>query len=414
MKSALLCALALLAPALRASDEFFDRLDAALTTSALAGAFRARVSGTLDLEAYRLPTPAPALIDTTRDTFLNPRLALFLDAQLGPHAYFFAQARADRGFDPRDGSAHLRLDEYALRLAPWRDRRASVQLGKFATVVGRWVARHGSWENPFVTAPLPYEHLTGIWDREPPRSATQLLFWSHVRPGLSAANTAIEKQLRLPIIWGPAYGSGAAVSAALGPFTLATEVKTTALSARPSSWPAEHVGWSHPALSSRLAWSPNPMWQLGVSASTGAFLLPGARSFLPAGTGPGDYRQRLLAADLSFAWHHWQLWAEIFHTRFALPRLADAATTAAFAEVKYKFTPRLSGALRLNRQTFGTIPDGPRGLVHWGRDVWRYDVAPAFRFTPHLQLKLQASLQQESGATPARTRSLAAQLTVRF
>ena len=43
----------------RASDELFDRLDEALTTSALDGAFRARVSGTLDLEGYHLPTPAP-------------------------------------------------------------------------------------------------------------------------------------------------------------------------------------------------------------------------------------------------------------------------------------------------------------------------------------------------------------------
>ena len=87
-------ALALAVPAAAvASEEFFDRLAEALTTSALDGAFRARLSGTLDLEGYHLPSPAPALFETTRPDLFNPRLSLFLDAQLGTRAYGFAQAR---------------------------------------------------------------------------------------------------------------------------------------------------------------------------------------------------------------------------------------------------------------------------------------------------------------------------------
>jgi hypothetical protein len=409
---ALLAAALLGAFTARANEEFFDRLDAALTTSALDGAFRARVSGTLDLEIYRLPTPAPALLDTARSTFFNPRLTAFLDAHLGPHAYVFAQARADRGFDPHDGSTHVRLDEYALRFAPWRDVRASVQVGKFATVVGNWVARHGSWDNPFISAPLPYERLTGIWDNEPPRSLNQLLLWSHLRPGLAPAVLATDKQLRVPLIWGPAYGTGASVSAALGRFTLAAEVKNSALSSRPKAWDDDGLAWRHPTLSTRVAWSPNAMWHLGLSASTGAFLLAEARPFLAPGAGFGDYRERTLAADLTFAWHHWQIWAEVFQTRFALPRLGDAATTAAYAELKYRFTPRFSAALRLNRQTFGTMMDPSRGPTHWDRNTTRIDFAPALRLTPHVQVKLEAGVQHETGLATAH--SLAAQLTVRF
>ncbi len=410
-------ALAFLAAVLAArgaTGEFFERLESALTVSSADAFFRARASGTLDLEAYRLPSPAPALLDTTRDTFINPRLSLYLDSHLGPRAYFFAQARLDRGFDAGDGSAHLRLDEYALRLAPWRGTRASFQLGKFATLVGSWVNRHGSWENPFITAPLPYEHLTGMWDNEPPRSVNQLLLWSHVRPGLFPALTAEEKLFRLPLIWGPAYGTGAAASAAFGRFIVAAEVKNSALSSRPDSWGPGADGHRYPTLSSRLAWSPNAMWHVGLSASTGQYLLPVARPLIPAGVGLGDYRQRLLAADVGFAWHHWQLWAEFFRTRFALPRLGDATTDAAYVEAKYRFTPHFSAALRLNRQTFGTLADGPRGLVRWGGDVWRYDVAPAWRLSPHLQLKLQASWQHEASVQPEHTRTLSSQFTLRF
>ena len=46
--------------------------------------------------------PPPGLIDAAGDSLFNPRLSLFLDVQAGPHVYFFAQARLDRGFDPTD------------------------------------------------------------------------------------------------------------------------------------------------------------------------------------------------------------------------------------------------------------------------------------------------------------------------
>ena len=412
-RTSLALLLALLAPALRAQD-FLDRLDDSLSFATPGAAARARLSGTFDLEGYRLPSPAPALFDTTRTSLLNPRLTLFLDAQLGPHAYVFAQARADHGFDPGDGPARRRLDEYALRLTPWSDGRVSLQLGKFSTIVGNWVNRHGSWENPFVTAPLPYENLTGIWDTEAARSLGQLLLWSHVRPGLAAANLANEKHLRVPLLWGPAYTTGLAVSGALGKFRYAAELKNAPLSSRPTSWTKAQKWWSYPATSARLGWVPSPMWDFGVSASTGVYLRPSATRTLAPGTGRGDYRQRTLAADAAFAWHHWQVWAELFRTRFAIPTVGEAGVLAGYVEAKYKFTPQLAASVRWNRQAYATIPDAAGVPVHWGRDLTRLDFAPAWRFTAHTQLKLQYSLQREPAAARSLTHFLAAQFTIRF
>src|SRR6202045_2633633 len=140
-------------------EDFFERLDNALTTTAFQDNLRARLSGTLDLEAYHFQQPAPGLIASKIDNLFNPRLTFFLDAQLGSQFYFFAQSRIDRGFDPTDHGAQIRLDEYALRVTPWEDGRFTLQVGKFATVVGNWVPRHLSWENPFVDAPLVYENV---------------------------------------------------------------------------------------------------------------------------------------------------------------------------------------------------------------------------------------------------------------
>src|ERR1700738_1475453 len=81
------------------AQDFLDRVDEALTFTALDGDGRARVSGTLELEAYRFSGPAPGLIRTASDALFNPRLSLFVDAQLGDSIYVFTQTRVDRGVE---------------------------------------------------------------------------------------------------------------------------------------------------------------------------------------------------------------------------------------------------------------------------------------------------------------------------
>jgi hypothetical protein len=397
-----------------AADDFLDRVDDALTTSALGDTVRARLSGTMDLEGYRVQQPAPALIRTTGDNLFNPRLTLFLDAQLGAHLYVFAQSRVDRGYDPADEDARMRLDEWALRFTPWVDGRFNLQIGKFATAVGNWVSRHGSWDNPFISAPLPYENLTGVWDVEAVPTSGALLQWSHVRPGLPASITAEEKYLRVPIIWGPGYTNGAAVSGALGKIRYTFELKNASLSSRPDTWSdATPARWRHPTVSGRVGYRPNEMWNFGVSASEGSYLRPFAAPTLAAGHGLGDYRETVLGQDVGFAWHHLQVWAELYEARFAIPRIGDADTFACYVEAKYKFTPQFFGAVRWNQQLFGTIPDRG-GRTQWGHDVSRLDLAPGYRFTPHTQFKLQYSFQHGDNGVRDNSHSLAAQLTVRF
>ena len=61
---------------------------------------------------------------------------------------------------PGDENLEARRDERAFRVAPWSNARVQLQAGKFAPVVENWGSRHGSWDNPFVTAPLPCENPT--------------------------------------------------------------------------------------------------------------------------------------------------------------------------------------------------------------------------------------------------------------
>lgn len=371
--------------------------------------FHLQLSGLIDLEAYFIDRPAPALIFAERDFLLNPRFTLFLDAQFGSKIYVFAQTRVDRGFDPSDGGAELRLDEYFLRYSPARS--VNVQIGQFATVVGNWVSRHDSWQNPFINAPLPYENLTGIWDSYAPEDADELLYWGHVGDEYDNGDYS-DKYLRNPIIWGPSYASGVAVSGSLGRFDYAVEMKNAALASRPESWSVTQVGFEDPTFNGRAGFRPNEMWNLGFSASAGPYLLSEAAPSLPAGRGLGDYRELVLAQDLSFAWHHLQLWAEVYEARFEVPRIGNANTLAYYLEAKYKITPQLFGALRWNQQLFGTIRDEDH-REKWGNDIWRIDAALGYRFTNCLQGKVQYSISQQNSAQEGE-HLVAVQLTAKY
>ena len=396
------CFLALTAAGVRAED-FLDQVDAALTRSAFHDCLRLRFSGLVDLEFYHFDQPAPGLIRSGGHDLFNPRLTLFLDAQLGPRVYAFAEARLDRGFDPSDRGARLRLDEYAIRVTPWNEGFFNLQVGKFATVVGNWVERHPSWDNAFVTAPLPYENITPISDSQPPGSARAFF---KVPPD--------EKYEHNPLIWGPSYATGLSVTGRLGKFDYAAELKNAALASRPPAWSATDTGFDHPTFSARVGFRPNPAWNIGFSASEGPYLQSEAAPLLPAGRRIGDYRERLLGQDISFAWHHLQLWAEFYEASFEVPQVGNAHTFAYYLEGKYKLTPQLFGALRWNQQLFATVGDGEGGRVPWGNDTWRMDAALGYRFTAHAQLKLQYSLQRGNFSSSAWNHLLAAQFTVRF
>ena len=200
----------------------------------------------------------------------------------------------------------------------------------------------------------------------------------------------------------------------MGKFDYAVELKNASLSSRPDGWDASQTQWQHPTFSGRVAYHPDEMWQAGFSASTGSYLLPSAQPSLAAGHSLDAYREVVLGQDLGFAWHHLQFWAECYEASFEIPNVGSAGVLAYYLETKCKFTPQFSGAIRWNQQLYGTIPDGAGGRVQWGRNLWRADLAPTYRFTPHLALKLQYSLQGGGIGPHDHTTLFAAQFIVRF
>jgi hypothetical protein len=255
-----------------------------------------------------------------------------------------------------------------------------------------------------VTAPLPYENLTGVNYEAAPSSPQSFLYQHRPAGGYDT----------LPLIWGPVYTTGLAISGKIGTFDYAAEIKNAPISSDPSVWDATNQGFDHPTVSARLGWRPNEMWSLGVSGSEGSYFTKEAEPTLPPGTGIGDFHQKLLGQDIRFAWHHWQLWAEVFEARFEVPRVGNADSLAYYLEAKYKFTPELYGALRWNQQFFNDVNNGYGGASPWDRDTWRVDAAVGYRLTAHTQLKVQYSVQHDPAGSRDFANEIAAQFTIRF
>ena len=78
--------------------------------------------------------------------------------------------------------------------------------------------------------------------------------------------------------------------------------------------------------------------------SSGPYLLPSAAESLPAGRSLARYVETVVGQDISFAWHHFQAWAEAYEARFDIPGVGVAGTQAYYVEGKYKFTPQFFGS----------------------------------------------------------------------
>lgn len=398
----LLAAMAASAPA----QGFLDSLDEKLFLECESCGFRTDLSVLADVEAYTIDGNPPGLVFSNHDVFIQPRLSLFLDTTLGKHFYSLVQFRVDRGFDPGvkpDGDA--RFDEFLLRYTPFEKPWINFQIGKFATVYGNWVQRHDSWNNPFVNAPLPYENVMTITDQAAPPSVTGFL-GRRARPD--------QKVIWLPIIWGPSYASGGSIFGTVEKLDYALEVKNAGLSSRPSVWDPFDLQWSYPTVTGRVGYRPNAAWNVGANASYGGYMLPQAKATLPAGTGLGDFTQLTVGPDVSFSYRHWQFWAEAMASSFEVPNVGAAETVAYYLEAKYKFTPEFFGALRWNQQLYDEVTNAGGGEEHWDRDMWRAEVALGYRFTRHLQAKVQYSYSHQQGPIQQGEQMAALQLTLKF
>jgi hypothetical protein len=387
-----------------AAQPLLEDLSRHLTFVSDDGANWVRLTGSGELTVYAPKDPAPGLLFSDATVFVAPRATMTLEAGLGERLLAHVRATADRGFDPgADKQGDTRFDEYFLQLELPDRGRTTVRAGKFATVFGQWPSRHRAWDNPLITAPALYEDMLAITDLAAPADPA----------AFAARRNAIEnKPAWVPLVWGPSYATGASITTGTPTLDLAVEVKNASLSSRPSVWDAIDTGFdTDPTVTARVAWHPAMEWILGASWSRGPYLQKGAAGTLPEGAHVDDFDQTTAAVDLTYERHRLQLWAELAHATFGVPRVGKVDVTGAFLEARYKPAPRYWLAGRLNGTWFGGTPGLERS---WDRNLSRLDLAVGYRHSAHIQAKVEYSIGNQAGRDTNGNRLLAAQLIVWF
>jgi hypothetical protein len=329
-------------------------------------------------------SPQAALLTTDDEVFFAPRLLLDVDAAIGDQWFFHASPRVDRGFDPGDRpDGDIRLDEILLRWRANDDQSLNFQIGSFPSVFGAWSGQHGFFDDPFLLAPLPYSQIIGIHTRDPAAISPAAI--SNRAAGTAPPVSAMAKDNWASMLWGPGYSTGAAVFGATSRFDYAFELKNSALSAHPDSWP--ELDFAYPTFTGRLGYRPDAAWAFGLSASRGSWLERDV-----AGVDRDDLIQQTLGLDVRWAYRDLIISGELITSQFDTPAAGDLRVTSGFVQARWKVSPGFWLAARFG-QMLANDATGPAGTdVSWQPDVYRMEIGAGWRVTPGVLLKTTYAL----------------------
>ena len=254
------------------------------------------------------------------------------------------------------------------RVRPWKTLAFDVQAGIIPPTFGAFSRRVYNSNNPVIGYPLAYQYLTSLRTDALPSSADDVLRmrargWRSSFP-IGSATTAPG----VPLVSAFQWDTGVQVSWKSDLVEMAAAVTNGTLSSPRFS---DDNGGKQ--LSGRVAFTPTVGLIVGASAARGPWL---SRAVAP----DASPVQRAIGADIEYSRDHWIVRSELVWSRWAFPAAlapADARTLdalAAWVEGKYRVTPRIFFAARLDRLGFSqlagsvlTIPwDAPVERVEWG------------------------------------------------
>lgn len=254
------------------------------------------------------------------------------------------------------------------RVRPWKTLAFDVQAGIIPPTFGAFSRRVYNSNNPVIGYPLAYQYLTSLRTDALPSSADDVLRmrargWRSSFP-IGSTTTAPG----VPLVSAFQWDTGVQVSWKSDLVELAAAVTNGTLSSPRFS---DDNGGKQ--LSGRVAFTPTVGLIVGASAARGPWL---SRTVAPDATPV----QRAIGADIEYSRDHWIVRSELVWSRWAFPTAlapADARdldALAAWVEGKYRVTPRIFFAARLDRLGFSqlagsvlTIPwDAPVERVEWG------------------------------------------------
>jgi hypothetical protein len=277
-----------------------------------------------------------------------------------------------------------RIKPYALyvRVRPWRDRPIEIQAGRIPPTFGAFARREYGAGNPLIGYPLAYQYLTAVRPDALPASTEDVLRmrargW---RPSYPIGSLAVAPGM--PLITAFRWDTG--VQVRVGPESLNA---SAAVTNGTMSDPRTRDTNNGKQIAGRLHWRPTAALALGGSAARGAYVADAALATATLLAGTAHSTQQALGVDAELSRDHWMLRGELIWNQWQVPTLSRPLdATSAFVEGRYKISPGMFVASRIDRLTFTKLAS-TLGTRKWDAPVTRLETGAGYYLRRNLIAK---------------------------
>ena len=296
----------------------------------------------------------------------------------------FALAGAWRPLDRVAFVGELRTEDFShvdafgayIRVRPFPSIPLDIQAGRIPPTFGAFGRRAYAADQVLIGFPLAYQYLTSLRPDAIPATADDLLVmrgrgW---QPRFPIGSPDLAPGV--PLVTAFRWDTGVQGRWTGGPVEIAAALTNGTLSD-----PRFDDNNGGKQFSGRVAVRPLVGLIVGGSAARGSFLADELSRTLPEMLRNRSYAQQAVGADVEYSRDHWIVRAELVRSRWALPLLSplttiDVTALGAWVEGRYRFSPRIFGAVRIDHLGFSKITgsiwtspttwDAPVDRVEWG------------------------------------------------
>jgi hypothetical protein len=272
------------------------------------------------------------------------RVALNADVRLTDRVSILTEIRSDNGDAVKPYALYVRV-------RPWRDRPIDIQAGRIPPTFGAFARREYGAGNPLIGYPLAYQYLTAVRPDALPASTDDVLRMRARGWRPSYPIGSLETAPGMPLMTTFRWDTG--VQVRVGPESFNA---SAALTNGTTSDPRTRDNNGGKQIAGRVHWRPTPALAIGGSAARGAYVSDAALSTATLRAGTAGSAQQALGADAEYSRDHWMLRGELIWNRWQVPTLTRRLdATSAFLEGRYKISPGVFVASRIDRLSFNEL-----------------------------------------------------------
>jgi hypothetical protein len=303
------------------------------------------------------------------------RVAVNADVRLTDRVSVLTEIRSENGDNVKPYALYVRV-------RPWRDRPIDIQGGRIPPTFGAFARREYGAGNPLIGYPLAYQYLTAVRPDALPASTDDVLRmrargW---RPSYPIGSLDIAPGM--PLITAFRWDTG--VQVRVGPESINASAAVTNGTA---SDPRTRDNNGGKQIAGRLHWRPSAALAIGGSAATGAYVADAALANATMIGGTSRSKQHAFGLDAEYSRDHWMVSGEFIWNRWQVPTLSETLdATSAFVEGRYKISPGLFVASRIDHLGFGELASS-FGTRTWDAPVTRFETGAGYYIRRNLIAK---------------------------